>query len=105
MPISGHPISRPQRHRLDTMGNEVEASPERLRNHLRRPDADEDQLIMKPPLTPLIGQTLPGLLGLMSDLRAGCGVRPEQAVKGVAPSGFDPCAPAGSDKFPPSKEL
>jgi hypothetical protein len=39
------------------MGNEVEASPERLRNHLRRPDADEDQLIMKPPLTPLIRQT------------------------------------------------
>jgi hypothetical protein len=36
------------------MGNEVEASPERFRNHLRRPDADEDQLIMKPPLTPLI---------------------------------------------------
>jgi hypothetical protein len=39
------------------MGNKVEASPERLRNHLRRPDADEDQLIMKPPLTQLIGQT------------------------------------------------
>ena len=38
------------------MGNEVEASTERLRNHLRRPDADEGQLIMKPPLTPLIGQ-------------------------------------------------
>ena len=35
------------------MGNKVEASPERLRNHLRRPDADEDQLIMKPSLTPL----------------------------------------------------
>jgi hypothetical protein len=51
---SGHPIPRPQRHRSDTMGNEVEAGPERLRNHLRRPDADEDQLIMKPPLTPLI---------------------------------------------------
>jgi putative transposase len=57
VPLSGHPISGPQRHRSDTMGNEVEASPERLRNHLRRPDADEDQLIMKPPLTPLIGQT------------------------------------------------
>jgi hypothetical protein len=58
VPISGHPIPGPQRHKSDTMGNEVEASPERLRNHLRRPDADEDQLIMKPPLTPLIGQTL-----------------------------------------------
>ena len=42
------------------MGNEVEASPERIRNHLRRPDADEDQLIMKPPLTPLIRQTPAG---------------------------------------------
>jgi hypothetical protein len=26
------------------MGDEVEASPERLRHHLRRPDADEGQL-------------------------------------------------------------
>src|SRR5215204_7813704 len=34
-----------------------EASPKRLRHHLRRPDADEGELIMKPPLTPLIGQT------------------------------------------------
>jgi transposase-like protein len=34
-----------------------EASPERLRRHLRQPDADEEQLIMKPPLTPLLGQT------------------------------------------------
>src|SRR5829696_1090249 len=57
MPVSGHPIPRPQRQRPDTMGCAVEASPKRLRNHLRRPDADEDQLIMKPPLTPLIGQT------------------------------------------------
>jgi hypothetical protein len=39
------------------MGIELEASPERLRNHLRRPDANKDQLIMKPPLTPSIGQT------------------------------------------------
>jgi hypothetical protein len=51
------PIPRPQRHRSDTMGCALEASPERLRNHLRRPDADEDQLIMKPPLTRLVGQT------------------------------------------------
>ena len=49
--------------------------------------------------------THPGLLGLMSDLRAGCGVRRGQAVKGDAPSSFDPCAPASFDKFPPSKEL
>src|SRR5215218_229993 len=58
MPVSGHPIPRPQRQRPDTMGCAVEASPKRLRHHLRRPDADEGQLIMKPPLTPLIGQTL-----------------------------------------------
>src|SRR5215204_619328 len=57
MPVSGHPIPRPQRQRPDTMGCAVEASPKRLRHHLRRPDADEGQLIMKPPLTPLIGQT------------------------------------------------
>src|SRR5688572_6993503 len=57
MPVSSQPIPGPQRHRSDTMGNTVEASPERLHNHLRRPDADEDKLIMKPPLTPLIGQT------------------------------------------------
>src|SRR5215211_9510407 len=57
MPVSGHPIPRPQRQRPDTMGCAVEASPKRLRHHLRRPDADEGQLIMKPPLTPLIGPT------------------------------------------------
>src|SRR5829696_4524837 len=60
MPVSGHPIPRPQGQRPDTMGCAVEASPKRLRHHLRRPDADEGQLIMKPPLTPLIGQTLTG---------------------------------------------
>jgi hypothetical protein len=57
MPVSGHPIARPERNRSDTMGCAVEASPERFRHHLRRPDADEERLIMKPPLTPLIGQT------------------------------------------------
>src|SRR5215203_2781304 len=55
--VSGHPIPRPERRRSGTMGRAVEASPQRLRHHLRRPDADEGQLIMKPPLTPLIGQT------------------------------------------------
>src|SRR5215212_3549553 len=57
MPVSGHQIPRPQRQRPDTMGCAVEASPKRLRHHLRRPDADEGPLIMKPPLTPLTGQT------------------------------------------------
>jgi hypothetical protein len=76
---SGHPIPRPQRHRSDTMGNEVEAGPERLRNHLRRPDADEDQLIMKPPLTPLIGQTRS-----CPSTQLGVGVRPHVSV-GVRP--------------------
>jgi transposase-like protein len=44
----------PKGHRSDTMGHEVQTSPERLCNHLRRPDADEGKLIMKLPLTPLI---------------------------------------------------
>jgi len=44
VPVSGYPVPRPQGHRSDTMGDEVEASPERLRHHLRRPDADEGQL-------------------------------------------------------------
>jgi putative transposase len=39
VPLPGHPIPGPQGHRTDTMGNEVEARPERLRHHLRRPDA------------------------------------------------------------------
>ena len=39
MPVPGHPITGPQRHRSDTMGRAVEASPERLRHHLRRPHA------------------------------------------------------------------
>jgi len=39
------------------MDDTVEASPERLRHHLRRPDAGQGELIMKPPLTPLIGYT------------------------------------------------
>ena len=46
MPVSGHPIPGPERDRSDTMGHAVEAGPERLRRHLRRPEADEGQLIM-----------------------------------------------------------
>ena len=34
-----------------------EARPERVRHHLRRPDPPGRKLIMRPPLTPLIGQT------------------------------------------------
>jgi putative transposase len=55
----------PKGHRSDTMGCAMEASPERVRHHLRRPDAEGGEPLMKPPLTPLPGQTLPGcLLGL-----------------------------------------
>ncbi len=45
-PVPGHPITGPQRHRTVTMGRAVEASPQRLRRHLRRPHArgHEDQL-------------------------------------------------------------
>ncbi len=38
-PLPGHPVTGPQRHRADTMGRAVEASPERVRHHLRRPHA------------------------------------------------------------------
>lgn len=57
--MSGHSVPGPQRHRSDTMGNEVETSPERIRHHLRRPHASgRGPIAMTTPLTPLAGQTL-----------------------------------------------
>ena len=38
-PVPGHPVPGPQGHRAGTMDHPVEASPERVRRHLRRPDA------------------------------------------------------------------
>jgi hypothetical protein len=37
MPILGHPIARPDRDRPKAMDDALEASAERLRNHIRRP--------------------------------------------------------------------
>jgi putative transposase len=48
MPLPGHPIPRPHRTRQGTMGVEVEARPERLRHHVRRPDPPGRKLIMRP---------------------------------------------------------
>ena len=56
--VPGRAVAGPQRHRSDTMGGAVEASPERLRHHLRRPHArGREQLKMKPPLTPFERQS------------------------------------------------
>jgi|HubBroStandDraft_3_1064219.scaffolds.fasta_scaffold1461607_1 hypothetical protein len=37
MPVPGHPFPGPDRDRQDTMDRTVEAGPERIRCHLRRP--------------------------------------------------------------------
>src|ERR1700678_2545572 len=37
MPLPGHPVPGPDRDPADKMGRAVEASPERIRCHLRRP--------------------------------------------------------------------
>ena len=59
-PVPGHPFAGPQGHRSDTMGSAVEASPERIRYHLRRPHAGRrGPLKMKMPVTPLAGQSQP----------------------------------------------
>lgn len=39
MPVPGDPIAGPKGHRKDTMDHALEASTERVRNHLRRPHA------------------------------------------------------------------
>ena len=54
----GQPVAEPRRDRSDTMGCAVQSGPERLRRHLQRPHAGRRRtLIMKTPLTPLIGET------------------------------------------------
>ena len=50
----------PTGHRPGTMDHAVEASTERVRDHLRRPHAGRREQLTKMPLTPLIGQTLCG---------------------------------------------
>jgi len=41
VPVPGHPIAGPHRRRQGTMGDEVEARTQRVRDHLRRPDQPE----------------------------------------------------------------
>jgi hypothetical protein len=47
MPLPGHPISGPHRHRSGTMDHAVEASAERVRDHLRRPIPGRRNLLME----------------------------------------------------------
>ena len=47
MPVLGDPVAGPDRERPGTMDHEVEASPERVRHHLRRPLAGSRNLLMK----------------------------------------------------------
>ena len=47
VPVSGHQITRPHRTRQGTMDHEVEASTQRVRDHLRRPLAGSRDLLMK----------------------------------------------------------
>ena len=44
MPLPGHQIPGPDRQRSGTLGDEVEARTERVRDHLRRPDHSDWQL-------------------------------------------------------------
>jgi hypothetical protein len=57
------------------MGCAVEASPERFRYHLRRPDADEEQLIMKT-ATYTLSRTLPAAVADrdVGKMWVGCGL-------------------------------
>jgi hypothetical protein len=48
VPLSGHPVTGPDRHRQSTMGDAVEARPECVRHHLRGPDQPGRKLIMRP---------------------------------------------------------
>ena len=43
VPLPGHPVAGPDRQRQGTMGNEVEARPERLRHHLRQEESTKCQ--------------------------------------------------------------
>ena len=44
VPLPGHPIPRPDRQGQGTMGDEVEARPQRVRHHLRRPDHRQEMI-------------------------------------------------------------
>ena len=50
--VPGHQVAGPQGPGTGTMGHPVEAGPERVCDHLRRPDADRGEPLKKPPVTP-----------------------------------------------------
>ena len=54
MPVPGHPFPGPDRDRTDKMGHAMEAGPERIRCHLRRPVPGRRDLLTQPPETPLL---------------------------------------------------
>lgn len=54
-PLPGHPITRPQGHRSDTMGHQMETSPERL----RRPDAGRRRKMIMKTATYTVHGTVP----------------------------------------------
>jgi hypothetical protein len=56
MPLPRDPFPRPHRPRQGTMGNEVEASAQCVRDHLQRPDHPDRQLTMPRSDPPLIRQ-------------------------------------------------
>ncbi|BBX62273.1 hypothetical protein MSAS_14470 [Mycobacterium saskatchewanense] len=47
MPLSGHPITGPDRCRQGTMDDAVETCPKRVRDHLRRPIPGSRNLLME----------------------------------------------------------
>lgn len=57
MPVPGHQIAGPERHRPDQVGSTVEASPERVRHHLRRPYASGGDKLMNATYT--VRRTVP----------------------------------------------
>ncbi len=72
MSLSRHPISGPDRCRQGTMDDAVEASAQRVRNHLRRPIPGSRNLLMEPPEARLTrSSTIPrGLLFVLcQDIR------------------------------------
>ena len=57
VPVLGDPIAGPHRGRAGTMDDALEASVERVRDHLRRPIPGRRNLLMEPPETPLERQS------------------------------------------------